>query len=107
MWIGSPSNPGLWWLWFAVLAAMSAFLVIVGVLSFILPLLAALALLALRLAGRKPWKIVASTSTHPHETRAGAVLGTDASARAVDQIAERIMAGEPPETLNPGPPVTP
>jgi hypothetical protein len=85
---------------FMVLAPLLPFLVDVVVV-----LLGAAAAVAARLLFRRPWRVEA-TATVPPERIAWGVVGTRASAAAVDAVARDIARGVAVADLRPGIPLT-
>ena len=93
----------------AVLAAIIFF--VLPVLFFVLDVVVVLALAAVgivaRVLFRRPWKIVASTDAGIGEAHAWAVVGTRASARAVDAVARQLLMGTSPIGIYVGQPIAP
>ena len=102
--------------WIAPSAVLTVFLFRVAIVPAISALLlaiigwvSALNGLRRRMRGHAPWKVIASTppTEFEHGTQlAWAVIGRDSSERAVNNCADAIHHGTPPDVLNPGPPLT-
>ena len=94
------------------IAALAAFIfVVLPVLLFLFDVLVVLLLtlggIVLRVLFRRPWKIVAATNTDLGETHAWAVVGTRASAQAVEDVARQLLFGTHVADINPGAPIAP
>ncbi len=93
----------------AVLAAIVFF--VLPLLIFVLDVALVLALAALgivaRVLFRRPWKIVAATDAGIGEAHAWAVVGTRASAYAVDAVARQLLTETSPTAIYVGQPIAP
>lgn len=102
---------GLIWVMLALAAIAAIVFIVLPLLIFILDVVVVLALaaggIAMRILFHRPWKVVARTDADIGEAHAWAVVGTRASARVVDDLASRLLQGDSPLTLDPGPPITP
>ena len=93
-----------------VIVVVIAFMVLAPLLPFLLDVFVVLAigvgLVAARLLFRRPWRIEATAAGTPPEHLAWGVVGTRASATAIDEIVRDITSGVPPGDLRPGVPLT-
>jgi hypothetical protein len=87
-----------------------AFMVLAPVLPFLVDVFVVLAIgvgmVAARLLFRRPWRIEATAAGTPPEHLAWGVIGTRASAAAIDGIARDITGGVAAGDLRPGVPLT-
>lgn len=92
------------------IAALAAFIfVVLPVLLFLFDVVVVLLLtlggIILRVLFRRPWKIVAATNPDIGEKHAWAVVGTRASARAVEDVARQLLFGTDVLDINAGAPI--